>query len=82
MSKLRIYGIAAVTSALLGAGFGGLASAAPNANALKECETAYKNGWTLTEEQVAQCQALGAQSYSEPVQVANPGGNLPPGQQP
>lgn len=60
----------------------GAASAAPNDQAIKECETAYKNGWTLTEEQVAQCRAVGAQSYSEPVTVTNPGGHTPPGQQP
>jgi hypothetical protein len=73
----------AVASGLLVAGtITGTAAAAPNAMSLKDCETAYKNGWTLTETQVAQCRAVGAQSYSEPVTVTNPGGNLPPGQQP
>ena len=79
MRKLIAMSIA--TGAIL-ASSAGAAYAAPNSNAIKECETAYKNGWTLTEAQVAQCRAAGAQSYSEPIVVANPGGNLPPGQQP
>jgi hypothetical protein len=79
MRRAILSGLAGV---IFAAASVGVAAAAPNANAIKECETAYKNGWTLTEEQVAQCQAIGAQSYSEPVTATNPGGNLPPGQQP
>jgi hypothetical protein len=81
MSKIRkiVIGLVASGACLVSAA---PAMAAPNDAAIKECETAYKNGWTLTEEQVAQCRALGAQSYSQPVTVTNPGGNLPPGQQP
>jgi len=80
MNKIKLAIGLGISSLILSSA--SLASAAPNDAAIKECETAYKNGWTLTQEQVAQCRAIGAQSYQEPVVVTNPGGQLPPGQQP
>ena len=80
MSKLRYLAIGSIAAAIIG--ISGLASAAPNANAIKFCEDAYKNGWTLTNEQVAQCESAGFNKFTEPVVVTNPGGNTPPGQQP
>lgn len=80
MSKLRTLAISGIAAAFLA--IPGAAFAAPNQSAIKFCEEAYKNGWTLTNEQVAQCQSASNNKHEEPVVVANPGGNLPPGQQP
>jgi hypothetical protein len=80
MSKFRIFAVSAVVSAFLA--IPGAAMAAPNQSAIKFCEDAYKNGWTLTNEQVAQCQSASNNKHEEPVAVTNPGGQLPPGQQP
>jgi hypothetical protein len=63
-------------------GIGTAAYAAPDASAIKSCEEAYKNGWVLTNEQVAQCVSAGFNKFTEPVVVTNPGGQVPPGQQP
>lgn len=81
MSKTRILAVGALASAILSLG-AGFASAAPNDSAIKFCQEAYKNGWTLTNEQVAQCQSASNNKHEEPVVVTNPGGNVPPGQQP
>ena len=80
MSKLRTLAVSGVAAALIS--IPGAAFAAPNQNAVKFCEDAYKNGWTLTNEQVAQCTSAGVNKHTEPVVVTNPGGQLPPGQQP
>jgi hypothetical protein len=66
---------------LASSGLAAVAYAAPNENAIKFCEDAYKNGWVLTNEQVAQCVSAGFNKFTEPVTVTNPGGNQPPGQQ-
>jgi hypothetical protein len=80
MSKLRTLAVSGIAAAFLSVP--GLAFAAPDANAVKFCQDAYKNGWTLTNEQVAQCESAGVNKFTEPVVVTNPGGNTPPGQQP
>lgn len=80
MSKLRSLAIGSIAAAFLA--IPGAAFAAPNQSAIKFCEDAYKNGWTLTNEQVAQCESAGVNKFTQPVAATNPGGNQPPGQQP
>ena len=77
----RVFGVVAGGLLLVGVTFG-VASAVPNEAAIKFCDEAFKNGWVLTREQVAQCRSASDNKHEVPDVVTNPGGNVPPGQQP